>query len=157
MLCHVYDYKLELEDTIGGTGNNSYTSPTSRADYVCYILKKTTEGTVLADGVPMIVVETKHLAKLSDKAIAQTLGYYYKSQGSTIINRPGAAILFNGYRNGVEIVLFLFPYFNAEKGAYGTQCLKLTPYRCTTEQYVQNDCIELLLQTVLMRFNYNVK
>jgi len=73
-------------------------------------LKKTTEGTVLADGVPLIVVETKNLAKLSDKAIAQTLGYYCKSQGSAITNRQGAAILFNRCRNGLEIVLFLF-YF----------------------------------------------
>ena len=58
----------------------SSVSKRSKADYVCYILTKAEEKKDIP--VPLVILETKHLPKIDSGAVAQTLGYFCKGQGT---------------------------------------------------------------------------
>ena len=105
MLCQALGYQVELEDTFENEGYDMVNvTGKSRADYVCYILvgKENKQH-------PMVVIETKYSQELDNKAIAQVLGYYCKSQGkSNLAGQHGLAMLLRATNDVVQVRMFLF-------------------------------------------------
>ena len=71
------------------------------------------EDYIKSVSISVVVLETKR-KKLPDEAVAQLLGYYFKSKGMND-NQMGVAVLLNEYKKNVEIRLVLFPYCDDEK------------------------------------------
>ena len=143
MLCIAHGYKLDLEDTIEKSVDSiSTTSDNSKADYVCYILTKNTKDK--SERVAVVILETKYLDSINDGAIAQVLGYYCKSQGTSTPNQQGSAILFNVTKKGnIEIVVFLFPYLVGD--TFGTQSLMLPLYKGSHKAFTESKFLEFML------------
>jgi len=113
MLCESRGFKVELEDTI--TLNEGVVSARSKADYVCYALRRL---------LPVVILETKYLHNITNDAIDQLLGYYCKNLTAEPTNLQGSAILFNLSKQSksIEIKLYAFsllldryPGFNVSK------------------------------------------
>ena len=82
------NYRVELEDSFENASTNTVNiSDQSRAGYICYILVPNDDHITQH---PMVVLETKFSQSLYEKAIAQVLAYYCKSQSKhTLAARQG--------------------------------------------------------------------
>jgi len=82
-------------------------------------------------------VETKHSKTISNKCIAQVIGYYIKARGDISRNRHGVALLINEYKSKI---FFLFPFVeqtDVHGVTYGVQSLKLMSYECDFQEVEQ--------------------
>ena len=82
------NYWVELEDSFENASTKTINiSNQSRADHVCYILVPNDDHITQH---PVVVLETKFSQSLDEKAIAQVLAYYCKSQSKhTLTARQG--------------------------------------------------------------------
>ena len=132
MVCHLYNYEVKLEESV--TADDSIqiqvkTSSKSRADYICYRIEDDEKCTVA------VVLEAKCESRCNDNIIAQTLGYY----GRTEIDekKPGIAIMLTDTRAR----FFFFPF--AGKKGYGiNSIILLSP---SLEFKIENQSLRSLL------------
>ena len=90
MLCSSFDYYLEVEESYLGDSLVKV-SKESKADYISWRLMKDKNMKSILTNI--LVLETKHLNKLTLKEIAQTIGYYCISKCND--NQAGVAVVLN--------------------------------------------------------------
>ena len=78
------------------------------------INKRQSVSTTEPEEASMVILETRHAVKTKD---AQTLGYYMKRRSNKSTDQPELAVLLNDTDSKVEILSFLFPYYDIKKGA----------------------------------------
>jgi len=139
MICKVYGYEMNVEDTSTDENaeNITITSQGSRADYACWANLVIRGNSHSGVDVPVVIVETKHLNTISNKCIAQVIGYYIKARGDKSQNRHGIALLINEYDGIINVEFFLFPFVvhtDLHEVTYGVQSLKLMSYECDFQE-----------------------
>ena len=129
MLCSSFDYYLEVEESYLGDSLVKV-SKESKADYISWRLMKDKNMKSILTNI--LVLETKHLNKLTLKEIAQTIGYYCISKCND--NQAGVAVVLNQSEKGLEFRFIAFLYTENPSGGYGIQGLVFPSYQCSYEQ-----------------------
>ena len=141
-------FKLTLEQIDFESTNPFNTSEKSRYDYVVWKLMFTGKtAKENPEGVPLIVVETKHSKSLMLKAAGQAIAYYSRSKNA--FTGSGVGILLNEHQGNIAFQIILFPFNNAvcgtdEKPQFGSQALLLPEIKQSYDDFMKGDFVKLI-------------